>query len=137
MEKLQFKVISRARNYIISKLNNLRKPKSNFQIYQESVLLKFKPMIAFLREHSSDTYNELTTIYADIMDQVYYNHLAQYFTDTAKLIKKVSKGTDLLFTDRPGLQKGGADGSTMNQSINTTTNTLEFNETMMSSTTRE
>ena len=33
MEKLKFKVISRARNYLISKLNNLRKPKSNFQIY--------------------------------------------------------------------------------------------------------
>lgn len=30
MEKLKFKVVSRARNYIISKLNNLRKPKSNF-----------------------------------------------------------------------------------------------------------
>ena len=86
MEKLKFKVVSRARNYIISKLNNLRKPKSNFQIYQESVLLKFKPMIAFLREHSMDTYIELTNIYAEIMDQVYYNHLRQYFTDTAKLI---------------------------------------------------
>ena len=100
MEKLKFKVVSRARNYIISKLNNLRKPKSNFQIYQESVLLKFKPMISFLREHSMDTYIELTNIYAEIMDQVYYNHLRQYFTDTSKLIKKAAKGTDLLFSDR-------------------------------------
>ena len=30
MEKLKFKVISRARNYLISKLNNLRKPNTNF-----------------------------------------------------------------------------------------------------------
>ena len=30
MEKLKFKVVSRARNYLISKMNNLRKPKSNF-----------------------------------------------------------------------------------------------------------
>lgn len=100
MEKLKFKVISRARNYLISKLNNLRKPKSNFQIYQESVLLKFKPMIAFLREHSMETYIELTDIYADIMDQVYYRHLRQYFTDTAKFIKKAAKGTDLLFSEK-------------------------------------
>ena len=75
MEKLKFKVISRARNYLISKLNNLRKPKTNFQIYQESVLLKFKPMITFLREHSHETYIEMTEIYAQIMDQVYYRHL--------------------------------------------------------------
>jgi hypothetical protein len=32
------------------------------------VLLKFKPMIAFLREHGNETYNELTNIYAEIMD---------------------------------------------------------------------
>ena len=75
MEKLMFKVVSRARNYLISKLNNLRKPKSNFQIYQENVLLKLKPMIAFLREHSPDTYEELTNIYAEFMDDVYYTHL--------------------------------------------------------------
>ena len=59
-------------------------------------------MIAFLREHSMDTYIELTNIYAEIMDQVYFTHLQQYFTDTAKLIKKVSKGTDLLFGENRG-----------------------------------
>ena len=42
LEKLKYKVCSRTRNYLISKMNNLRKPKSNFQIYQESVLLKYK-----------------------------------------------------------------------------------------------
>ena len=30
MEKLKFKVISRARNYLIAKMNNLKKPRSNF-----------------------------------------------------------------------------------------------------------
>lgn len=113
MEKLKFKVISRARNYLISKLNNLRKPKSNFQIYQESVLLKFKPMVSFLREHSMDTYIELTNIYAEVMDQVYYSHLRQYFTDTAKFIKKVSKGTDLLFSEKQGLQKSDSSSAVM------------------------
>ena len=33
LEKLKYKVCSRTRNYLISKMNNLRKPKSNFQIY--------------------------------------------------------------------------------------------------------
>ena len=39
------------------------------------MLLKFKPMVSFLREHSMDTYIELTNIYAEVMDQVYYSHL--------------------------------------------------------------
>jgi hypothetical protein len=89
LEKLKYKVCSRTRNYLISKMNNLRKPKSNFQIYQESVLLKYKPMIKFLREHNMETYIELTNIYSEIMDGVYYGHLRQYSADTAKLIKKV------------------------------------------------
>lgn len=68
LEKLKFKVVSRARNYIISKMNNLRKPKSNFQIYQESVLLRYKPLVMFLREHHIDSYMEVTNLYAEIMD---------------------------------------------------------------------
>ena len=34
LEKLKFKVCARSRNFLISKMNNLKKPKSNFQIYQ-------------------------------------------------------------------------------------------------------
>jgi hypothetical protein len=30
LEKLKFKVCARSRNFLISKMNNLRKPKSNF-----------------------------------------------------------------------------------------------------------
>lgn len=52
MEKLKAKVCSRARNFLMSKINVLRKPRTNFQILQESVLLKFKPLAIFLREHS-------------------------------------------------------------------------------------
>ena len=75
------------------------------------MLLKFKPMITFLREHSHETYCELTEIYAQIMDQVYYRHLHQYFTDTAKLIKKAAKGTDLLFSEKQSLTKSDSSGA--------------------------
>ena len=69
-------------------------------------------MVTFLREHSMDTYIELTNIYAEIMDHVYYSHLRQYFTDTAKLIKKAAKGTDLLFSEKQGMQR--QDSSSVN-----------------------
>ena len=72
LDKLKFKVCSRARNFLIAKLNNLRKPKANFQIIQESILLKYKPLVIFLREYHVETYVELTTIYAEIMDGIYY-----------------------------------------------------------------
>jgi len=73
LEKLKFKVCARARNFLISKLNNLKKPKSNFQIYQQNILVKYKPLVVFLREHHIETYNELTMIYSTMMDDVYYS----------------------------------------------------------------
>jgi vacuolar protein sorting-associated protein 52 len=96
LEKLKFKVCARARNFIIAKLNNLKKPKSNFQIYQQNILVKFKPLVVFLREFHSETYVELTTLYSAMMDEVYYSQLKQYFTDTAKLIRPIPKSSDLL-----------------------------------------
>lgn len=60
---------------MIAKINNLQKPQSNFQIYQENVLLKYKPLINFLRTHHLATYIELTETYADLMQNVYYERL--------------------------------------------------------------
>ena len=80
----------------MSKLNNLRKPKSNFQIYQQNILVKFKPLVIFLREHHTETYNELTALYSTMMDEVYYTQLKQYFVDTSKLIRPIPKSSDLL-----------------------------------------
>jgi len=51
LERLKTKVSSRARNFLMAKMNNLKKPKTNFQIHQESILLKYKPLVIFLREH--------------------------------------------------------------------------------------
>ena len=73
LEKLKFKVCARSRNFLIAKMNNLKKPKSNFQIYQQNILLKYKPLVVFLRDHHVETYVELTNLYSAMMDEVYYS----------------------------------------------------------------
>jgi hypothetical protein len=60
------------------------------------VLLKYKPLVAFLRANHLETYVELTTYYAELMEQVYYKHLRGYFKDTAKLIQKAPRSTDFI-----------------------------------------
>lgn len=52
LDKLRMKVCARARSYLMVKINNLKKPKTNFQILQESVLLKLKPLLVFLKDNS-------------------------------------------------------------------------------------
>lgn len=56
VEKLKHKVCNRAYKFIIAKMNNLRKPNTNFQIYQESILLKYKALISFLKIHNRDVF---------------------------------------------------------------------------------
>ena len=100
IEKLQFKVSQRARNFLIAQFNTLKKPRSNFQIYQENVLLKFKPLVSFLRSHHLQTYIELTKIYAEQMEDVYDERLKTYFKDTAKLIARAPRSSEFLFASQ-------------------------------------
>lgn len=68
-------------------MNNLRKPKTNFQILQESVLLKFKPLLCFLKEHSQETFVELTNYYSEVMSKIYYHLIKTYIKESKKLIE--------------------------------------------------
>ena len=93
-------------------------------------------MVKFLREHNMETYIELTNIYSEIMDTVYYGHLRQYYNDTAKLIQKVQKGSELLFSDKVGINSRDSMGGS-NPSMNKSNNAPELSESMISTTTRE
>ena len=89
LDHLRLKVCARARAFLIVKMNNLRKPKTNFQILQESVLLKYKPLLTFLKEHSQETFVELTNYYSDVMNKIYYYMIKTYIKETKKLIEEV------------------------------------------------
>ena len=44
---------------MLSKLYQLRKPKTNISIIQQNVLLKYKYFVRFVREHGEDVYQEV------------------------------------------------------------------------------
>tara|TARA_B110000285_G_C14879221_1_gene493047 strand:- start:342 stop:674 length:333 start_codon:yes stop_codon:yes gene_type:complete len=75
VEKLMHKVCSRAYKFLISKMNNLRKPHTNFQIYQESILLKYKALVSFLKIHNQEVFQDLCEKYCEIMNILYSTKL--------------------------------------------------------------
>ena len=100
IDKLKLKVCSRARSFLIVKMNNLRKPKTNFQILQESILLKFKPLLAFLKEHSQETFVELTNYYSEVMNKIYFHLIKTYIKESKKLIvERVTKNDIIVKED--------------------------------------
>ena len=48
------------RDFLLNKLYQLRKPKTNVSIIQQTVLLKYKYFVRFLREHGVDIFQEVS-----------------------------------------------------------------------------
>jgi hypothetical protein len=72
LEKLRQKAISKVYDFIVQKLIALRKPKTNIQILQQSVLLKYKYIISFLKEHGKEVFMDVRAAYIDTMNKVIF-----------------------------------------------------------------
>ncbi len=101
LEKLRLKAISKVRESLLSKMKMLEKPNTNFQILQQTVLLKYKYFAQFLRDHarpsiSSQTgrahhttsvYSEVCEAYVDIVSKLYAHYMRQGSRNIDKLLE--------------------------------------------------
>lgn len=63
----------------------LRKPKTNIQILQQNVLLKYKYLVAFLRQHGREVYTEVRAAYVDTLSRVLSSHFRAYLAALERL----------------------------------------------------
>ncbi|XAR55594.1 hypothetical protein NMG60_11035706 [Bertholletia excelsa] len=96
LEKLRQKAVSKVFEFIVQKLYSLRKPKTNIQILQQSVLLKYKYIISFLKEHGKEVYAEVRTAYIDTMNKVLSAHFRAYIQALEKLQLDIATSSDLI-----------------------------------------
>eukprot|EP00257_Ricinus_communis_P016667 XP_015574913.1 vacuolar protein sorting-associated protein 52 A isoform X2 [Ricinus communis] len=96
LEKLRQKAVSKVFEFIVQKLYALRKPKTNIQILQQSVLLKYKYVISFLKEHGKEIYIEVRTAYIDTMNKVLSAHFRAYIQALEKLQLDIAISSDLI-----------------------------------------
>ncbi|MCL7047717.1 hypothetical protein MKW94_025560 [Papaver nudicaule] len=96
LEKLRQKAISKVSEFIVQKLHALRKPKTNIQILQQSVLLKYKYVIVFLKEHGKEVYTEVRGAYVDTMNKVLSAHFRSYIQAVEKLQLDIATPSDLI-----------------------------------------
>lgn len=96
LEKLRQKAISKVFEFIVQKLYALRKPKTNIQILQQSVLLKYKYVISFLKEHGKEVYTEVRGAYIDTMNKVLSAHFRAYIQALEKLQLDIATSSDMI-----------------------------------------
>jgi vacuolar protein sorting-associated protein 52 len=53
----------------------LRNPKTNIQVLQPNVLLKYKYLVAFLRQHGLEVYSEVRAAYVDTLSSHFRAYL--------------------------------------------------------------
>ncbi|CAI0402966.1 unnamed protein product [Linum tenue] len=96
LDKLRQKAVSKVFDFIVQKLQALRKPKTNIQILQQSVLLKYKYAISFLKDHGKEVYTEVRSAYIDTMNKVLSAHFRAYIQALEKLQLDIATSSDLI-----------------------------------------
>ncbi|XXG58298.1 hypothetical protein AAC387_Pa04g0641 [Persea americana] len=96
LERLRQKAVSKVFEFIVQKLYALRKPKTNIQILQQSVLLKYKYVVLFLKEHGKEVYTEVRGAYIDTMNKVLSAHFRAYIQALEKLQLDIATSSDLI-----------------------------------------
>ncbi|KAG0492907.1 hypothetical protein HPP92_006305 [Vanilla planifolia] len=96
LQRLRQKAVSKVFEFMVQKLYALRKPKTNIQILQQNVLLKYKYLIVFLKEHGKDIYMEVRAAYIDTMNKVLSAHFRVYIQAMEKLHLDIASSTDLI-----------------------------------------
>ena len=96
LEKLRVKAVERCREFLLLRIYSLAKPKTNFQILQQNVLLRFRYLAQFLHDHGRAMYTEVVDCYVETMSGIYNHHFRTHVRRMARLKQEVMLSTDSL-----------------------------------------
>lgn len=97
-QKIKFKAVLRIREYISSKLSQLKQPKTSLKHIQKTSLIKSSPVIRFLRDLDSGVfYMEIASYYFATVSKFYLNFFRTYVQGLSKYsLEPVATKADLL-----------------------------------------
>ncbi|XP_051632223.1 vacuolar protein sorting-associated protein 52 homolog isoform X2 [Manacus candei] len=96
LEKLKVKAVTKIREFVLQKIYSFRKPMTNYQIPQNS-LLKYKFFYQFLLGNERNVAQELRDQYVETVSRIYFSYFKSY---TGRLMKiqyeEVAEKDDLM-----------------------------------------
>jgi len=106
LEKLRAKAVAKGREFLMQRFYAFRKPKTNIQILQQNVLLKYRYLASFLRKQGQEVFTEVRTCYVDTLSRVLSSHFKAYLTSLERLHVEVATRTDLVGGGHDGVVAG-------------------------------
>ncbi|XP_055750366.1 vacuolar protein sorting-associated protein 52 homolog isoform X1 [Salvelinus fontinalis] len=77
VDRLKIKAVTKIREFILQKIYSFRKPMTNYQIPQNT-LLKYRFFYQFLLANESTVAKEIRDVYVDTMSKIYYSYFKSY-----------------------------------------------------------
>ncbi|OWA52690.1 Vacuolar protein sorting-associated protein 52-like protein [Hypsibius exemplaris] len=82
--KLRVKATAKIRDYLLQKIQQFKKPMTNYQMAQNS-MLKFRFFYEFLLNSEREIAKEVRDSYVDTTSKIFYSYFKHYWTRLAKL----------------------------------------------------
>jgi len=96
LAKLRNKAVARVRDFLLNKVESLKRKGTNIQILQTNVLLKVRYLNTFLANHAPDVAVEVRAQYVDTMGKYYHSKFKAYVSNLVKLQYEVATKSDLV-----------------------------------------
>ena len=104
LHKLKARAVTRVREFLLAKMNELKKPKINVQMVQQNTLLPMKYLVTFLADNAPDVEEEFRDVYAETMSKILMSVFKSYHTGLLKLHEEVATRTDLIVVEEQSLK---------------------------------
>jgi hypothetical protein len=85
LDRLRLKAVAKSRLFLLQQFANLKKPKTNVQILQQNVLLRYRYLQQFLSAHAPAVAEEVRAVYVDTMSRVLHGLFKSYTQSLGKL----------------------------------------------------
>lgn len=104
IQKLRLRAVTRTREYFLSKILELRRPKTNVRMIQVNALLKYAALNDFLQEAAPEIYSEVREIYVESMGRTLGALFRTYMAQLSRLDSKIATRYDLIAIEDANLR---------------------------------
>lgn len=104
LDRLKNRAIAKIREFLLSKLNELKRPKTNVQMLQQNVLLKLKYLMTFLSDTAPEIETEIREMYVDTMSKTIHSVFKSYHASLMKLHREIASKNDLIVLEEQALK---------------------------------
>ncbi|KDO26347.1 hypothetical protein SPRG_08421 [Saprolegnia parasitica CBS 223.65] len=104
LEKLKLRACAQIREWLLGRINDLKKPKTNVQIVQQTTLLKMKYAVSFLHDQAPSMALEFRETYAETMSRILFGVFKAYHTGLIKFHDEAATRTDVVAVEEASLK---------------------------------